>query len=319
MELNGDLFFEVYNGHPQVENAGDAHHLSMDALWDAVLTRRIAELKLEPMFGVAVDDSHNYHTSDPTKSRPGLGWIMVRARHLTAESIIRALEAGDFYATSGVVLSEVARSGNRLSLSIQADPPASPTAPSSSAPAGTIPRAASSSPLRSIRLRRVAPCPIAAIPRRSAPCSPKAPAPPRATPCAATSFTCGPRSSPRNPNVTAAHPASGKPPGPSRCWPHGPDRLKPADTRRVRRAMKCRDMAPKNGLATDSSRSSEQAGDCSAPFPFMNRGTATGWATTRKLTTTLSSSHRMRSCWLVILLLLLARGRGRADRRPLAV
>jgi hypothetical protein len=122
MELKGDLFFEVYNGHPQVENAGDAHHLGMDALWDAVLTRRIAELKLEPMFGVAVDDSHNYHTSDPTKSRPGLGWIMVRARHLTAESIIRALEAGDFYATSGVVLSEVARSGNRLSLTIQAEP-----------------------------------------------------------------------------------------------------------------------------------------------------------------------------------------------------
>lgn len=122
MELKGDLFFEVYNGHPQVENAGDAHHLGMDALWDAVLTRRIAELKLEPMFGIAVDDSHNYHTSDPTKSRPGLGWIMVRARHLTAESIIRALEAGDFYATSGVVLSEVARSGNRLSLTIQAEP-----------------------------------------------------------------------------------------------------------------------------------------------------------------------------------------------------
>ncbi|MFO1449462.1 MAG: hypothetical protein U1F61_15010 [Opitutaceae bacterium] len=122
MEVKGELFFEVYNGHPQVENDGNATHLSMDALWDAVLTRRIAELKLEPMFGVAVDDSHNYHSKEPAKSRPGRGWIMVRSHHLTAESIIRALEAGDFYASSGVTLSEVTRSGTQLSLAIQAEP-----------------------------------------------------------------------------------------------------------------------------------------------------------------------------------------------------
>jgi len=122
MELKGDLFFEVYNGHPGVENLGDSLHLSMDALWDAVLTRRIAELQLEPMFGIAVDDSHAYHTMELGKSNPGRGWIMVRAHHLTAESIVHAMEAGDFYATSGVVLTDVTRAGSELALTIQAEP-----------------------------------------------------------------------------------------------------------------------------------------------------------------------------------------------------
>ena len=29
-----ERFFEVYNGHPGVNNEGDDTHLSMDALWD---------------------------------------------------------------------------------------------------------------------------------------------------------------------------------------------------------------------------------------------------------------------------------------------
>src|SRR5262249_9637355 len=37
----------------------------------------------------------------------GRGWIMVRARHLTPESILNAIEAGDYYASSGVTLREV--------------------------------------------------------------------------------------------------------------------------------------------------------------------------------------------------------------------
>ncbi len=122
MQLHGEQFFEIYNGHPGVHNDGDATRLSTEAMWDAILTRRIAELHLDVMFGLATDDAHHYHTIMIGRSNAGRGWVMVRARHLTAESIIAAMEAGDFYASSGVTLTDVKRSGNQLAVEIQAEP-----------------------------------------------------------------------------------------------------------------------------------------------------------------------------------------------------
>lgn len=122
MQVKGERFFEVYNGHPEVYNEGDSTHLSMDAMWDAMLTRRLAELNLPVVFGVAVDDSHHYHVMEQRKSNPGRGWIMVRAKHLTAESIIHAMEAGDFYASNGVVLTDVVRQGNQIRVTIKGEP-----------------------------------------------------------------------------------------------------------------------------------------------------------------------------------------------------
>jgi hypothetical protein len=122
MQVKDELFFEVYNGHPEVGNAGDATRLSMDAMWDVVLTQRLSELGLGPMYGIAVDDSHHYHATGVGKSNPGRGWIMVASKHLTPESIVAAMERGDFYASTGVVLQSVFRAGNRLAVSIQAEP-----------------------------------------------------------------------------------------------------------------------------------------------------------------------------------------------------
>ena len=122
MQVKRERFFEVYNGHPGVNNAGDETHLSMDAMWDAMLTRRLTELNLPVVFGVGVDDSHHYHVKAIGKSNSGRGWVMVRAKHLTAESIVKAMEAGDFYATSGVTLNDVKQEKNRLSVSIKSEP-----------------------------------------------------------------------------------------------------------------------------------------------------------------------------------------------------
>jgi hypothetical protein len=122
MQVKDELFFEVYNGHPEVENTGDATRLSMDAMWDAILTQRLSELGLGTIFGIAVDDSHHYHATGVGRSNPGRGWIMVASKHLTPESIVAAMERGDFYASTGVVLQSVFRTGNRLAVSIQAEP-----------------------------------------------------------------------------------------------------------------------------------------------------------------------------------------------------
>jgi hypothetical protein len=100
-----ERFFEVYNGHLAVNHEVDHDHPSVERLWDIANTIRLGELAAPPLYGLGNDDSHNYHGR--RGSNPGRGWIMVRARHLTPESLVRAIEAGDFYASSGVTLSDV--------------------------------------------------------------------------------------------------------------------------------------------------------------------------------------------------------------------
>lgn len=111
-------FFEVHNGHPGVRNYGDDTHAGVERVWDIVLALRLGKLKLPLIYGLATDDSHNYHELAIGKSNTGRGWIMVQAPLLSAEALVRALEAGDFYASSGVTLSEVRRAKDQLSITI---------------------------------------------------------------------------------------------------------------------------------------------------------------------------------------------------------
>ncbi len=122
MRVQGERFFEVYNGHPLTRNNGDATHVNTDRMWDIMLTQRLAILGMDPIAALAVDDSHSYHEQKPELSNPGRGWLMVRAAFLTPEPLIRAIEAGEFYATSGVRLKDVRRLKNRYELEIEPEP-----------------------------------------------------------------------------------------------------------------------------------------------------------------------------------------------------
>ena len=121
MQVAGEKFFEVYNGHPTVNDRGDATHASTERMWDIILTWRLAILGTGPIYGLATDDSHNYHELAPAKSNTGRGWIMVRTPHLSAENIILAIDAGDFYPSSGVELSEIRRQAGVISIKIAAE------------------------------------------------------------------------------------------------------------------------------------------------------------------------------------------------------
>jgi hypothetical protein len=118
--LVGEQFFEVYNGHPSVNNSGDRAHAGTERIWDIVLTRRLAELHLPIMYGLATDDSHEYHNIPSRASEPGRGWVMVLTNQLTAEALIESLEAGRFYASSGVTLKRIATSSE--SFAVEIDP-----------------------------------------------------------------------------------------------------------------------------------------------------------------------------------------------------
>ena len=89
-------------------------------MWDIINTLRLGEMGAAPVYGLATDDSHNYFGTGG--SSPGRGWVMVRARYLTPESIIRAIEAGDFYASSGVTLKEVRFSPESKALELEVEP-----------------------------------------------------------------------------------------------------------------------------------------------------------------------------------------------------
>ena len=112
-------FFEVYNGHPAINHLGDENHPSVERIWDIVNTLRIDRLKAPPMYGLATDDSHNYH-GKPSGSRPGRGWVWVHANELSADALITAMYRGDFYASSGVELDaiQVDKETNTISFEI---------------------------------------------------------------------------------------------------------------------------------------------------------------------------------------------------------
>ena len=117
-----EKFFEVYNGHPSINHLGDARRPGVEKMWDICNTIRIAELKSAPMFGLATDDSHQYHGRQGKKNaRTGRGWVVVRAKSLTAISLIAAMRAGDFYSSSGVELDSVDfdKANGKLSLRIK--------------------------------------------------------------------------------------------------------------------------------------------------------------------------------------------------------
>ena len=121
MDLRGEKFFEVYNGHPLVHNDGDSLHPSTERIWDIILTHRLTSGQ-DIVYGIAVDDAHHYTQRDSTVANPARGWVMVQASVLVADTIVAAMEAGTFYASTGVVLEDMTYSDARLAFRVVGEP-----------------------------------------------------------------------------------------------------------------------------------------------------------------------------------------------------
>jgi hypothetical protein len=106
--------FEIYNGHPQVNNVGGGGVPGLEEVWDRILTSG----KL--LYAIAVDDAHVFKRPwDPMAAKPGRGWVMVRAARLEARAILEALERGEFYATTGVELVDYQATRRRITISVK--------------------------------------------------------------------------------------------------------------------------------------------------------------------------------------------------------
>ncbi|MGE3317053.1 MAG: hypothetical protein AB7O26_18205, partial [Planctomycetaceae bacterium] len=68
------------------------------------------------------DDGHNYHNIPSRASEPGRGWVEVLSSELSPKALIAAMEAGRFYASSGVKLSKVVSSTRGLEVEIASEP-----------------------------------------------------------------------------------------------------------------------------------------------------------------------------------------------------
>jgi hypothetical protein len=114
-QVKNNKLFEIYNGHPQVNNVGGGTVAGLEEVWDAILSSGLL------LYGLAVDDAHHFkRPGDPTAAGPGRGWVYVRAPSLTPAAILGAMERGEFYSSSGVELSDYRVDGSSMTVEVRA-------------------------------------------------------------------------------------------------------------------------------------------------------------------------------------------------------
>jgi hypothetical protein len=105
---------EIFSGHPLVHHLGGGGAPSAEQAWDALLGAG------HRVHGAAVDDSHHFvGECTPARACPGRGWVVARVPEATPAAVLDSLERGDFYASNGVVLRDVARDAGGLRLEIE--------------------------------------------------------------------------------------------------------------------------------------------------------------------------------------------------------
>ena len=117
-KLNGERFFELYNGHPAVNNAGNDEYDSTEIMWDLVNIHYLDQGK-PLLYGIATDDSHHYHNFTADLSNTGRGWVMINSKKLETSSLIEAMEKGDFYASTGIRIKKYVVTKNQIRVEVE--------------------------------------------------------------------------------------------------------------------------------------------------------------------------------------------------------
>lgn len=116
-QVRNNRLFEIFNGHPQVNNVGGGGVPGLEEVWDAILSAGTL------LYGIAVDDAHVFKApGNPDVSGPGRGWVVVRAPRLEARALLEALERGEFYASTGVELADYQASARQMKVDVKATP-----------------------------------------------------------------------------------------------------------------------------------------------------------------------------------------------------
>ena len=113
-KVRNNKLFEIYNGHPLVNNLGGGDRPGLEEVWDIILSSG------QLLYGIAVDDAHHFKRPwDKSASKPGQGWIVVRTGSLSSQAILTAMESGEFYASTGVELSDYQATEKSITIAIK--------------------------------------------------------------------------------------------------------------------------------------------------------------------------------------------------------
>jgi predicted metal-dependent phosphoesterase TrpH len=113
-QVRNNRLFEIFNGHPMVNNLGGGGVPGLEDAWDAILTKGVL------LYGIAVDDAHNFKRPwDADASKPGQGWIYVRSTRLNGPDLLAAMERGDFYASTGVELQDYQATSKAVTITVR--------------------------------------------------------------------------------------------------------------------------------------------------------------------------------------------------------
>lgn len=107
-------FFEICNASPDCNSYPTPAGSPGDEMWDNLLSSG------HKVFGVASDDAHEYFSPyNPHSPCAGKGFIVVKSEKLEAESIVRSIIAGDFYASTGIELEEYEITRKQIKIKIK--------------------------------------------------------------------------------------------------------------------------------------------------------------------------------------------------------
>lgn len=113
-QVRNNKLLEIYNGHPQVNNVGGGGVPGMEEVWDSVLSSGVL------VYGIAVDDAHVFkQPGNPEVAGPGRGWVSVRAARLEARALLEAMERGEFYASTGVELTDYRATTREVAVTVK--------------------------------------------------------------------------------------------------------------------------------------------------------------------------------------------------------
>ena len=114
-------FFEVANVGAGPLFPATEEFWTHDKFWDIINAFR-AQNGDPLIYGIGSDDTHSYGSFYHIPRQ--LGYVMVRAQRLSIPSLFRAMYKGDFYASSGVDLKDVAFDSSTRTLSVEVLPKA---------------------------------------------------------------------------------------------------------------------------------------------------------------------------------------------------
>lgn len=111
--MRNNRLIEIFNGHPLAHNVGGGDWPSMEEVWDGLLSSG------KRIFGIAVDDAHHFQGEfSANRANPGRGWVAILSPALETRALVSALDAGRFYASSGVTLANISASATTLEVRI---------------------------------------------------------------------------------------------------------------------------------------------------------------------------------------------------------